>query len=268
MRPVKTIILSTDQGDKEIIFGIPDTAKELEAMYELRYEVYVKEKKYIPFEEYKSSQDIDYHDRNNECTYFIASLENEVIGTGRIIQSIPLPIFKDYFHFAEPRGLRGHDDSKKVEIGRIISRHRHIANIDIPRHLIVLGIFSSMADHVASIGVVGGYGAMKQSAVVKYERIGFPIHRIKRFTQIFVPSGTEDPLKNFFDEKDPPIPVYYLQKHVQDYGSAFFNHTVLFEKVGEQQYRFKNPPMTLSTKLSLLLMRIRLHIQFLWELPL
>jgi N-acyl-L-homoserine lactone synthetase len=263
MNVLKTIIIPSQNGNKNIEFGIPDTQLELDAMFQLRYEIYVNEKKYIPLEQYKSHRDIDHHDVREECTYFIAKLGNEVIGTGRSIHSNPLPIFRDYFQFSAPRILATRNHEKIVEIGRIISRHRHISNIDIPRHLIMLGIFSVMADYGESIDVVGGYGAMKRSAVQKYERIGFPIHRIKHYKQIFIPHENDDPLKNFFDEQDPPLPVYYLRRHIQAYSEAFFSHSMFFQKISDKQYMFKNPRESIRTKIALIVMRVKLQVQFL-----
>lgn len=254
MRIVKEITLGVSANAPIVRFGIPTTSSELESMFHLRHDVYVSEKKYIPAGYYPESLDKDYHDTNNECIYFIAMVNGVVIGTARILHTHPLPIFQDYFAFDEPLSMQHISEKQKVEIGRIISRHRHVG-VSIPRQLVMLGIFSIMADYGEDAGFDGGYGAIKSSALRKFERIGVPIHRIPIFQRIYSPSASADPLKRFFDDGDLPVPVFYLRDEIKLYCDAFFSIPLFFTQQGFSRYCYLNPPMTLLTTLRLFLIR-------------
>lgn len=103
----------------------------------------------------------------------------------------------------------------------------------------MLGVFATMAEYGAEAGLVAGYGAIKRSALLKFERLGIPIHRIAHYRQIYDPARSEDPLKNFFDPSDPPIPVYYTQKEVASYSRRMFDNERLFRRVGPNVWEYR-----------------------------
>jgi len=66
--------------------------------------------------------DVDKHDKNSKCAYFIASINNEVVGAARVIRENITPMEAEYFDFERPKVLNELPREKIVEIGRIISR--------------------------------------------------------------------------------------------------------------------------------------------------
>ena len=66
--------------------------------------------------------DADKHDKNGKSTYFIASINNEVVGAARVIRENITPMEAEYFDFERPKVLNELPREKIVEIGRIISR--------------------------------------------------------------------------------------------------------------------------------------------------
>lgn len=97
----KTIIFGDGQ---KVEFGIPNTDAEIKKMFELRFKVYVKEKKYVADSD-DPMADADKHDKNGKSIYFIASIGDEVVGTARIIREDITPTETDYFDFEKPARL-------------------------------------------------------------------------------------------------------------------------------------------------------------------
>ena len=103
---------------KYIYFGKADKKEELEEIYKLRYEVYT-EKGYIKKESYTNLSERDDYDLENKCHYFIAKIDDRIIGCIRLIVDNPLPTQK-YFHFNEPEKIRLIPINNRCELGRFI----------------------------------------------------------------------------------------------------------------------------------------------------
>lgn len=232
MKEILTIILS----NKKISFGIPDNQNELKQMFDLRTQVYIYEKRYITNKE----NDIDIHDINKTCTYFIASVENKVIGTIRLINEEILPIQKDYFDFDIPEEFKNVDNKKIVEVGRIVSRPYKIFDESLPRGLVILGLFYAATLYAQDNNLIGGYGAIKLYIYKKFKKLHIPMKLIKNYTLKFDPQNSVDPLNNFFKKDDPVIPVYFLLTDVSKYFDFIFNKSGLFYKKEKYTYYLNN----------------------------
>jgi N-acyl-L-homoserine lactone synthetase len=224
-----------------IDFGQPETPEEYEEMFKLRYDVYVKEKKYIPNTDKleKNREERDEHDENQECHYFIAKYGDKIIGTARIIEVDPLPIKKDYFDFEDPDEFKNTSNKKIIEIGRLISRPKILNLENFPRRIIPLGLFLTMTKYGIEKKYEGGYGALKLYALKKFKKVGVPVRLIKDYELKYSSDDSNDPLKNFFTSDDPVVPMYFLNKELK----RFFE---VLEKVGflkreeEKIYYIKN----------------------------
>lgn len=243
----KTIIFGNGQ---KVEFGIPNTDIEIKKMFDLRFKVYVKEKKYVTDSD-DPMADADKHDKNGKSIYFIASINNEVVGTARIIRENITPMEADYFNFEKPKVLNELPREKIVEIGRIISRPYQITGIKVPRSLVMLGIVSTMTEFGEKQGVVGGYGAMKMSAFRKFVKLNVPVHKIKNARLKFDKIKTDDPLSNFFNNDDPVVPLYFLMKEISTYTDTIFNHSRLFRKIGTNLYEFQSSGLGFLNRLIL-----------------
>jgi len=241
-------IIRLPQG-LEINFGIPDNQAELNGMFSLRHKVYVEEKKYIPAGLNDIDQDIDEHDKNKECTYFIAKIGDNIVGTTRTIKSAVLPTEKDYFYFDKPNALIGFKPDDMVEIGRIISRPHQFVNDKIPRGIVMMGLMFVMVEFAKENGIFGGFGSIKKRAFEKLKNNGIPMHLIKKYKPKFDPENSNDPLKNFFNKEDPVIPLYFIVDEVAKYFERVFNRSKFFENIGYNIYLFKDFKMNFMQKI-------------------
>lgn len=219
MRKIIEIKLSPQT---QIYFGIPDTADEKKKMFHLRYKVYVQEKKYIPAGVYSKEYDIDEHDKLGECIYFIAKKNEKIIGTIRMIRKDVLPTESEYFKFSTPKILCSIPRNQRVEIGRIISRPQIKSNSNIPRGVIMLGLFYSAVIFTKEKNIIAGYGTIKESALLKFLKNGIPLRTINDYTVVYQPENSNDPLKKFFSKEDPPRLIYFLRKDLEKYMKIVF----------------------------------------------
>lgn len=226
----------TLESGLKIDFGIPSTQEESEQMFALRHEVYVEEKEYIPKDAVTSNLERDKWDLNGKCIYFIATIEGRIAGTSRIIKSDPLPTECDYYSFTEPEEIALLPRDSRAEIGRIISRPSLATDRRVPRHIIMLGLFYTMAQYGSRHGIEGGYGSIKNSALTKIEKLGIPIQRIKNYSLQYDPTVSTDPLKNFFSDSDKVVLIYFMTGKVLKYLNLLFNSKWLFKKVADNEF--------------------------------
>jgi len=232
-----------------ISFGSPDNQSELDEMFTLRHQVYVKEKKYISSNTYSDDLDIDKHDKENHCAYFIAKINDKIVGTARVIQTNPLPTESDYFEFKAPKTISEIPPEHRAEIGRIISRPHQIVNVQVPRSIIMLGILYIIAEYGTEQGILGGYGSIKQSALQKLTSMGIPIKEIKKYKLIFEPGKSDDPLTNFFSKEDEVKLVYFKTLDVFKYLRNVLNNKKLFTQIDRMTFLFNEHKLTLFDKI-------------------
>jgi len=161
MEVLNQIIIKKGKNFEPVHFGVANTNEEKVDMFKLRYEIYVKKKSYIPQELIKNNLEIDSYDESNSCEYFIAKINDQIIGTLRLIKMWPLPIIKNYFKFEESEQIKKLKPEQKIEIGRLISIGKS-GDKYFPRHLIPLGLFYSVVKYSKMHDIEAGYGAIKK----------------------------------------------------------------------------------------------------------
>ena len=70
------------KSNETIFFGIPEGKKELDEMFKFRYKSYLRHN-YI--DKNNSERDVDEYD-NGRSSYFVAKVNDKLIGTARIIR--------------------------------------------------------------------------------------------------------------------------------------------------------------------------------------
>ncbi len=240
MKAYKSIKINLRGELKTILFGMPNSEEELDKMYELRYKVYVKKEAYIPDDESLEEREIDEYDRINKCHYFIAEIDGKIIGSARIITISPPPTRTEYYEFKEPSEIKKMSSDEVCEIGRLISI-KYSEKVYLPRHLILLGLISSMLDFSRENNIKAGYGTIKGKALKSILELGLPVHVINKKELIYDPEKSHDPLSNFFNDPNRPVYlIYYLREEVENYVDSILNNKLLFKKLGENIFLFKN----------------------------
>jgi len=231
MKIIYELSLKLEGTDKAIFFGIPDKTDELERMFLLREEVYQK-KDYI-----NAKSDKDEYDENGKCVYFIAKIEDDIIGTVRLIIDNPLPTQKDCFDFQEPEEMKEIDINKRGELSRLISVP-YKKNIYLPRHLVLMFLIGCVFKYSNDNNILGGYSFITTKLYDKINKIKVPFHVIDKYQQKYPTDGLMYP---YFSKKDNPIiPIYYNIEEIKTYLEKLFGDRKMFEKINENKFRFKN----------------------------
>jgi len=223
----------SDGSKREVSIGIPDSDKEKNGMFRFRYESYLRHG-YISSDTFRDGLDRDKYDLENKCIYFIAKVDNRIIGTVRLIVDDPLPTEKDCFSFLEPREMKKVDRSKRAELSRLIVED-YLPEKHFPRHFIMLGLLFCVTEYSKKHGLQAGYGFIKDKLKKKLERIRIPIHFIKKFKQIY----NSEVLHGYFNDKSNPVwPIFYFADEVFIYLSIIMNSYFVSEG---GIYRYREP---------------------------
>lgn len=218
---------------KNLIFGLPDNKNEFDEMFKFRYRNYLKHN-YI--EHNITEKDIDEYDYNNKCYYFIAKIDNRIIGCVRLIRDYYLPTEKECFKFMEPQQMKAISRDSRTEISRLIVE-QFSKDMSLPRHLVLLGLIKVICDYGEEKKLFGGYSFIKKTLEIKLDRLKFSYHKIKNYKQIY--NGTI--LKKYFNDfKNSVIPIYYFFHEVKIYINKIFNNRLLFSKQSEKDYIFRS----------------------------
>ena len=183
--------------------GYPETPEEFEAMFRLRTDVY-KRKGYITAE-----SDKDEYDLNNKCIYFIAELNDMLVGSVRLVIDAPLPT-ELYFDFKEPEAITRIPRNKRGEISRLISVAKGM------NHLVSLSLIKAIIKWAKENDFWGGYSFIQGYLVQILNSMGFPIHPVNPATMKY----NEGLLHDYFyykggDEK--VLPIYYLRDEAAEF---------------------------------------------------
>ncbi len=229
MKKYLTICIKRKGKQYDIFFGIPDAEEEINQMKSLRYKTYLK-KGHI--KENISGLDSDFYDEHNLCYYFIATCNNQVIGSTRMIYGNRLPTLSEYFRLDIPYQIKNYQISKIVEIGRLASSPpENLFNI-VPRHLVLLGLFLIMTRFAEGKGYLIAVGSLKDYIKCKLEKIKFPLHVIDNFELIYKPHIHNDPLVNFFAENSGKVwPLFVMLDEVKKYLNSIFQNKFCFEVI-------------------------------------
>lgn len=204
--------LKINKLDKVIYFGIPSTKKELMDMFSLRRRMY-SIKGYLKED---VSSDKDEYDNRDKSDYFIAKIDNRIIGTLRLIKDDNLPMEKDCFSFKEPIAIKKFSKNQRREISRlVIIPYDKEKKQYLPRNIVLLFLVKSLIDFSSENNIYAGYSFVTKSLYVKLKKLKMPIHIINKYKQIYPPNGLLYP---YFSKKDNPIiPIYYLKEEVEEY---------------------------------------------------
>lgn len=223
---------TTNNKQKKIIIGHPKTKEELDQMYRFRYEQYIK-KGYIAEGYFNDQRDYDEYDKEQKCIYFIAKVEDRVIGTVRLVVDKYLPTEKDCFDFNEPGELMNIKRTERVEFSRLIIVP-YEKDIYFPRHMILLALFYVIMAYCKEHGFKGGYSFIKDKLHTKLSKQKVPIHFITNFKQKYQKKILQ---KYFSDPNDPVCPIYFLTDEVNSYIKKVFY--AYFKQESEKEVTYK-----------------------------
>lgn len=228
MKIYRKINFKTSAGkQEEVVFGVP--GKEKEDMFRLRFDIYSK-KGYIDPKAYPDGLEKDEYDIEDKSLYLIAKIRDHVVGTLRIIKDDPLPTERDCFDFDEPEDMVSIPSENRAEMGRLIAKGSKVNGEYIPRHLVMLGLFSVALDIFEREDVRGGYSFIKESLEVKLEKLGVPFYRIDNYESKY----KEGVLEGYFNqENDKVIPMYFLTETSKIYWENFVQFPFFFRKTEE-----------------------------------
>jgi len=225
-------------GNQTIIFGIPETDEEIQEMFKVRYKAYLN-KGHINGN--GLGLDEDHFDVNKLCHYFIAveGKDRKIIGSTRMIFGSVLPTLDEYFELELPEAINAVSRGKIVEIGRLSSLPRD-TGLDVPRHLVLLGLFLVMFKFAKERGYLLAIGSLKDYVKRKLDIIKFPLHIIKNHKLIYNPKEHNDPLVNFFKEDQGKVwPVYCTPTEIEKYLNSIFYNKKYFKMINDSHLELK-----------------------------
>lgn len=231
MRIFKEISLKLGGENKVIYFGMPTTQKEIDGIFKLRYEVYSK-RGYTDKSLFPNQKERDEYDNTNKSSYFMAVIDNKIIGSARLIKDFFLPTEK-CFKFKEPEEIKKIPREKRGEVSRLIVRSYSVQNKFLPSHLVLLGIIEDIFQFASEKDLRGGYSFIKKSLREKIEKLRMPFRFIEPFTQTY----SQKHLWGYFnDPNDPVFPIYYLREEQEEYLAKIFNNKKIFQKINDGEY--------------------------------
>jgi N-acyl-L-homoserine lactone synthetase len=239
MQTLKELQLKVNGENKVICFGIPDNPNEIEEMHKLRYNVY-SSRNYIDPKRFPDGIEKDQYDINKKCVYFIAKIDNKIIGTIRLIKDYFLPTEKECFKFEEPEDIKKIQRENRAELGRLIVipyNDTNNATFYIPRNLITLFLINCLVEYGLQNNIHGGYAFIKNDFRVKLEKLKIPIHLIKQYTQIYPRNGI---LYGYFNQSNNKvIPMYFITLEFKQYIDKVINRYIMFKKINKKRYILK-----------------------------
>lgn len=222
---------------KLVRFGIPTTPQELDAMFRLRFDVY-SQKKYFNEAVAVAPLDKDEYDLENKCQYIIATMNEKIVGTVRIIKDNFLPIEKDCFSFQQPSEMERIPRSQRVELGRLVVVP-YASNDYFPRNIIMLFLLQSALKISIENNILGGYAFVTKKLLDKLIKLKFPFFRIEGYKTIYSKNGLLTP---YFYDHEPIIPIYFTIFSVQEYLNRIVNGGTLFVKESNTTFMLKSNP--------------------------
>lgn len=238
MKIYKKLYLNINKKNKVIYFGVPDSQEELVEMYQMRMSIYAK-KDYFHEKVYENNpknMDVDDYDKQDKCHYFIAKIDNKIIGSVRTIYDEYLPAEK-YFKFEEPDAIKKIPRKRRVEISRlVIDRYSEVEHP--PRNLVMLFLLGIAMDYLILERIPGGYSFIKEKLKGKLLKLKGPVHVLNKYIQQYPDDGV---LYNYFNQKkDLVTPAYFLTKEVHMYVSNILENKKMFEKKDKDTYSLKD----------------------------
>jgi len=226
MRIIKTVILR-NHNNRKFVIGVPVTDEEFNQMFEFRYKSYF-ESGYIDDSKKNDFKDIDKYDIAKKCLYIIATVDNEIIGTSRLIKDSPLPT-KKYFNFTEPDIIKNIPSHKRGEVSRLISKYPlSIKNI-VPPHFITIMLLLGLIELAVDGGIEGGYCFIKKYLFDILDSLKVPVYEIKPSELIYKEKYLYPFFYNF--PKNPVIPIYYKTHEIITRTNKLIEHVAQVENI-------------------------------------
>jgi len=234
MKIMKELQLKANGENKLIYFGVPNNDSEILEMHKLRYEIYSK-KDYIDKEKFKDGVEKDEYDLDKKSHYFIAKIDDRIIGSVRLIRDHYLPTEKD-FKFEEPEEMKNISREQRGEVGRLVITP-YSKETYLPRNIILLFLIDCLLKFSVENNIEGGYSFVKSSLLDKLNKLKMPIHMIKSYLQVYPRDGIL--YKYFNQENDKVIPIYIFIDEVKKYLDSLINNRKMFEKISEKRFVLK-----------------------------
>ena len=220
-----------------INFGMPDSKDELQKMYKLRYEAYSAKGHILPN---SGNIDIDNYDKEKKCYYFIAVVDDVIVGSTRIILGNKLPTLDEYFNLDLPKEIKKIPREKIVEIGRLVSFHKGL-KIKLPRHIVLMSLFYIMIKFSKRKNLLVAVGTLKDYVKMKLARINFPMYSIKSNGLEYNPKEMNDPLINFFNEETGRVwPIYIFIAEAESYLNSIYQNKKIFKRIDNNHIILKS----------------------------
>lgn len=230
MKVIKELKLKVEGKKKVIYFGVPDTAKEVKDMYDLRYGVYLR-KKFI--DENKNKTDVDEYDKHS--LYCIAKIDKQIIGSVRLIKGTELPI-KKIFSFREPLTIKDISNHNRGEISRLVI-NKYKEGVYLPRNLVMLFLIDCLVIIAKKEKLHMGFAFIKESLTKKLNKLDAPVKFIGKYTHSYPKNGVL--YKYFYESKDKVVPAYFFTQEMGDYLEKILGNDRMFEKIGKNKYFLK-----------------------------
>lgn len=236
MKILNELSLKIDKKKKTIYFGMPDSEKEIKEMFNLRYLVY-KSKNYLKNKLTVNLSDKDIYDLEKKCFYFIATLDDKIIGTVRLIKTDPLPTESECFNFKEPLQMGKISRIQRAELSRLISIPYDVDKY-LPRNIVLLFLMKSVFDFCLKNNISGGYSFITKKLYIKIKKLKVPFHLINNYVLIYSKDGLLSP---YFSQKDNPIyPIYFLINEFDHYLKEVFENRKIFKKESNKKFFLKS----------------------------
>lgn len=231
MKILKELEITMNGKIKTVAFGHPETTEEKNAMFQFRFNEYSSHK-YIDPERFPNGQEHDEYDSQNKCVYFVAVVDNKIIGTVRLIKDKILPTEQD-FYFPEQKEIKSIDRNSRAELGRlIIVPYDKERKMFFPRGIIMLMLLATLIDFGLKNNIDGGYAFVKSSFKKKMVRLKLPAHFISSYKQRYPKDGI---LYRYFNQpEDPVVPMYFITKEFKGYVDKIFNKKWVFKITGNK----------------------------------
>lgn len=234
MDVLQTLQLRADDGTEQVIeFGHINSAELLSLMYAQRLRVY---NKYHYFDATAQSltEDIDTYDSMKACVYIGAQSNGRLLGSMRLIDTTPLPLFKT-FSFETPAQFS--NAQKMGELSRLVVE-RTGDDKHIPRNILMLFLADVALQYAQTHGYDKGCAYIKQKLVSKLRLLRMPFVSVPEFSCTYPHDGMMAPY--FYNQPDDvPQPCFFDVLEVSEFLHSVVRNPSLFEQNGTQ-YTLRN----------------------------
>jgi hypothetical protein len=161
---------------------------------------------------------------DSSSLYFGTFANGELLAAARLIDSEDLPTESRYYTFEVPTKLRVCPRGLLREVSRLTTIKR-LGDNPLPRHFVSTTMISALIDYGFKHGLCGGVSTIKHSFLELFERLNLPaLHEIYDARLIY---PRDELLSGFFyDDFNPPVPIYYLHDEAKTIFDGLFRNTM------------------------------------------